>query len=83
MTVVADPPTEPATPAQPPPPPPPPLRPINLGAALIIAVLLIYNVHADAASTDYDGAYVTYGLIGGMCLALGLDVSKIWRGRDR
>lgn len=62
--------------------PPPPLSPFNLIAALIIAVVLIYNLKLNADPTsDYDGDYVTYGLVIGLCLTLGVDISRVWKRR--
>lgn len=61
--------------------PPPPLRPINLAAAALITGPLIYNLHLDAQPGNYHGAYVTYGLVLAVCLALGLDIDRFWPRR--
>lgn len=80
MTEVPEPATSPTS-GEPAKPPPPPLRPINLAAATLVSGVLVYNLHLDAASADYHGAYVTYGLIVGVCLSLGLDIEKFWPKR--
>lgn len=65
-----------------PPPKPPTLSPGNLFAACILAVPLIVNMWLNAdANNGYDGDYVTYGLVLGICLVLGVDISKIFRRR--
>lgn len=61
--------------------PPPPLRPINLAAAAMLCGPLVYNLHLDAQPNGYHGAYVTYGLVLAVCLALGLDIDRFWPRR--
>lgn len=59
-------------------------KPTNLFAALILAAVIIWNITLDAHSDTYDGSYVTYGLVIGLCGVLGFDLSRFWPGgRDK
>lgn len=75
---MADPPTQPTPPGEPPSPEPLAPKPVTLLAAVIVAVVLIYNLHLDASSDTYDGSKVTYGLVIGLCGVLGFDLSRFW-----
>lgn len=78
---------EPPTPAGPTPPDdrePLAPKPTTLLAALILAGVLVYNIQVDASSDAYQGSYVTYGLVVGLCGVLGFDLSRFWPwGRDK
>lgn len=48
---------------------------------LLLIGLLFYNLYLDAATTDYDGKYVTFTVAGLIAGILSVDVSRFWRGK--
>lgn len=71
----------PQAPAEKPTPDPPHSpKPSNLLAAVILAVVCIWNITIDGQAGDYEGSKVTYGLVIGICMVLGYDLSRFWPG---
>lgn len=52
-----------------------------LTVALVLVGLLFYNLFLDAQTTDYDGKYVTFAVVGLIAGILSVDVSRFWRGK--
>lgn len=82
--------TPPETPAAPVPEPPqepsptPPLapKPGNLAVAFLLVLLLFANLYLDARPGDYDGKYLTFAVVGLIAAVLGVDVSRVFRGKS-
>ena len=53
-------------------------KPTNVLAGLILAGVLVYNMTLDFLSDTYDGAYLSYGLIVGLCGVLGWDLARVF-----
>lgn len=56
-------------------------KPAMLGLALLFTGLLAVNLWLDSHGADYDGKWLTFGLVGLIAGVLGIDVSQFWRGR--
>lgn len=58
-------------------------KPGNLAIAVLLVLLLFANLYADAQPGEYDGKYLTFGVIGLIAGVLGVDVSRFFRGGDK
>ncbi len=65
-------------------PPTPPLspKPGALLIAVLLVLLLFVNVYYDQQAGDYDGKYLTFGVIALIAGVLGVDLSRFWRGKE-
>lgn len=80
MTDTPDATPAPETPTPTPPPASP--KPGALLIAVMLVLLLFVNVYYDSRVGDYDGKYLTFGVIALIAGVLGVDLSRFWRGKD-
>lgn len=57
-------------------------KPGSLLIAVLLVILLFANLYFDSRTGDYDGKYLTFGVIGLIAGVLGVDLSRFWRGKE-